>query len=126
MAIPTSASIGWIRFLQSRPRLQPTSILRIRSIDVLRSKILHHLDLAGILAYAAEGDADAVVEVAIFDIDVCRVLFECDGVVAVLHCPAQEGDVVGVDGVAAVGVDVAAGEGAGARGAGVVDVNVLE
>lgn len=64
--------------------------------DVPGYEVLHDFDLARILANAAEGDSLAVVEGAVSDVDVGGVLFEGDGVVAVIDGPAKEGYVVGV------------------------------
>jgi hypothetical protein len=51
------------------------------------------------LANAAHGKAQASVERAVCDVDVGRVLLHADRVVSIVNDPAQEGDVVGIDGL---------------------------
>lgn len=80
--------------------------------------------MARILSDATHGESLTVVKSAIGNINIRGILFHADAIVAVVDCPAEKCDVVGVHGIDAVGVDVGA-EIAVAVGAGGVDVNVL-
>lgn len=77
------------------------------------------------MSNATHGESLTVVKRTIGNINICGILFHADAIVAVVDCPTEKCDVVGVYGVDAVGVDVGA-KIAVAVGAGGVDVNVLE
>lgn len=96
MPIPATATIRRVAFTQPSPGLQIRAERRMVGCDIPRHEVLHNADLSGVLAYAAQGDSLAIVESAVGDVDVGGVLFECDGVVAVVDGPAEEGYVVGV------------------------------
>ena len=67
--------------------------------DILGGDVLNHVDLAWVLANASHGKAQPCVERAVCDVDVCRVLLHADRVVAIVNDPAQESDIVGIDGL---------------------------
>lgn len=119
-----SASIRRETLILPRPRLHSSRIARIHASNIPRRHILNYLNLARILSDATHGEGLTVVKSAIGNVDIGRILFHADAIVAVVDGPAEESDVVGVDGVDAVGVDVGA-EIAIAVGAGGVDVDVL-
>jgi len=108
----------------ARPRLDPPRILRAIAVDVYRGDVLDDLDLARVLSDTPHSQTLAVIERAVRDVDVCAVLLHADAVVAAVDGPPEEGDVIGVDGIDAVGVDVCAEVVVSFRG--VVDVYVLQ
>ena len=67
--------------------------------DILGGHVLDDIYLARVLANAAHGKAQPCVERAVCDVDVCRVLLHADRVVAIVNDPAQESDIVGIDGL---------------------------
>ena len=79
--------------------LDPCAVDRIVQNDILGGHVLDDIYLARILANAAHGKAQPCVERAVCDIDVCRVLLHADRVVAIVNDPAQESDIVGIDGL---------------------------
>ena len=96
MPVSATATIRRIAFTQASPGLEIRAKRRVVGRNVPRHEVLHDADLARVLADAAEGNSLAVVEGAVGDVDVGGVLFEGDGVVAVVDGPAEEGDIVGV------------------------------
>ena len=62
--------------------------------DIARGDILDRFEYAFILADAANGDAEAIVEVTIGDLDVSAVGLGGDGVVTIDDGPSVEADVV--------------------------------
>lgn len=122
--LPSPASIRRETLILPRPRLDSSRIPGIHTSNIPRRDIFNDFNLARILSDATHGESLTVVKSAIGNINICRVLFHADAVVAVVDCPAEKCDVVGVYGIDAVGVDVGA-EIAIAVGAGGVDVNVL-
>lgn len=79
--------------------LDPCAVDCIVQNDILGGHVLDDIYLARILANAAHGKAQPCVERAVCDIDVCRVLLHADRVVAIVNDPAQESDIVGIDGL---------------------------
>lgn len=78
-----------------------------------------------VLAYAADRDAQAGVEVAVLDQDICGIGLHGDRVVAVVDGPATESDVVCIDRVCSIGIQTAEVETNGLY-TGAVDVDVLK
>lgn len=72
--------------------------------DVLHSQALDHLVRVLVLAYASDGNAQAVVEVAVGDGDVRAVSLEGYAVVSVVHGPVVEVDTRGSNCVGPVSV----------------------
>lgn len=123
--LPSPASIRRETLILPRPRLDSSRIPGIHTSNIRRRDIFNNFNLARILSDATHGESLTVVKSAIGNINICGILFHADAIVAVVDCPAEKCDVVGVHGIDAVGVDVGA-KIAIAVGAGGVDVNVLE
>lgn len=59
MADAAAAAVGRDALVQARPGLDPAAEVRVVAVDVAGGEVLDDLDLAGVLADAAEGDAEA-------------------------------------------------------------------
>jgi len=77
--------------------LDTSSVYRVIQNDVLGGHIFNHIDLARILADGSHGKAQTVIERAVRDVDIGRVLLHAYRVVSITDDPAQESDVVGID-----------------------------
>lgn len=77
--------------------LNTASPNRVVQDYIFSCDIFDNIDLAWILANRAHSKAQSIVECAVCNIDVCRVLLHADRVISVVNDPAQERDVVGID-----------------------------
>jgi len=94
-----TSAVGWEAGVDASPRLDPCAPDRVMQDYVLCGDVLDHFDLARILADAAHCERETIVESAIGDVNIGRVLLHADGIIPVVDDPAQESDAVCVHGL---------------------------
>lgn len=123
---PTATTIGRISTADASPGLEVGTIPHVVDGDVASSDVFDNLIHPIILTNAADRNAQAGVEVAVFDEDVRTVGFRADGIVPIVDSPSTEGNVIRVNSVSAVGVEGGKVEADLLFGVGRVDIYPLE
>lgn len=123
VAYAASAAIGRVACGAAAPRFDSCCVLGAVAVDVDSGDVFDNFNLSGVLAYTPHSKTATVVEGAVCNVNVCGVLLHADAVIAAVDRPAEEGDVVCVYSVYAVGVDVAAEVSSFGS---IVDVDVLQ
>lgn len=93
-----------VAHIGSRPGFQPRPVLAVKEGDVFEKGVGDVVHFARVLAYAAHGDAVGAVAPEVRDVDVCRVWFRGEAVVADVDAGVEDGEARDVEGVEAVGV----------------------